>query len=189
MSKMKKCKTCDNHISVKAKTCPKCGEEYKNYTMAEVASLAIVITLFLLYQCTNTTKPEKVDANNTKLNYKESKNLDDTKLGYEENCKNDYKKCKNNTDVMNMNYDIQSQSSVYCKSAAEEQSNTKIDWGNWLSFNFSFFEPGKSALKEDKIVVIDKVAMYENEYGGKIKKETRCVYNIKTKKVESIEWH
>lgn len=118
------------------------------------------------------------------------KEFEDTKPAtYETKCSKNYKLCKNNKDVMNLNRDMAILGGVKCKRAAEEKAISEIDWGGLLSLNFSYFEDSDSAIKEDKILLIDKVAMHGNEFGGKIKKKTFCIYNIKTKEVEDVQFY
>lgn len=107
-------------------------------------------------------------------------------IDYKDACSKNYKVCKDNTDIINLNSNASVEIKVGCKRAAEEKAVSTIDWGGILSPNFGSFRPGDSGIKEDKIFVIDKVAMYQNQFGAMIKKETICLFNLKTNEVEQL---
>jgi hypothetical protein len=102
---------------------------------------------------------------------------------YEENCKKDYKLCKDNADIYNMNLGM-----IYdCKYASEKKAISTVDWGGMFEPNFSSYYSGNSGVKDGYIVLIDNVAKYKNEYNVDIKKTTTCKYNLQTHKVDMID--
>ncbi len=151
-----------------------------------------VIVLFLLFihdwsggDVTNNSEDVTKDVtNNSEKEIKPQET--DAERNYRTSCSNDYKFCKNNADVINLNKKVSAEISVSCKLAAEKKAISTVDWGGWLKYNFGMFSVGNSALKDGKIVVTDDVAMYQNEFGAKIKKKTRCEYNLREQKVELL---
>ncbi len=107
-------------------------------------------------------------------------------IDYKDACSKNYKVCKDNADIMNLNSNASVEIKVGCKLAAEKEAVSTIDWGGILSPNFGSFRPGDSGIKEDKIFVIDNVAMYQNQFGAMIKKETICLFNLKANVVEQL---
>jgi hypothetical protein len=189
MAKLIPCKTCKKEVSSNAKSCPNCGEinptfypqSFKEGLVEVRENIGIIIGIIFLFLF--------VFAFFTRDNGTKNERLEDQQAAtYEIKCSKNYKLCKNNKDVMNLNRDVAILGGVKCKRAAEEKAVSEIDWGGFLSLNFSYFEDGNSAIKEDKILLIDKVAMHGNEFGGKIKKKTFCVYDIKTKEVEDVQF-
>ena len=174
MAKIQQCKTCKKDVSTNAKTCPYCGESAPTGKKTSLFTWVVLIfIIFIIFKCSSSPELSKTP--------KEQASID-----YENACASNYKACKDNADIVNLNTNISVQIKSSCKRAAEKEAISTIDWGGILSPNFGRFGRGDSGIKKDKILVIDDVAMYQNQFGAKIKRETLCLYNLKTNKVEQL---
>ena len=174
MSKLKPCTDCKREISVNAKSCPNCGapppREEMNWLVGFIFS-CIVFGFFIVdYTSSEEASPARPEDNKT----------------HKTPCAKDYKLCKDNLDILD-NSGAWPEASAKCKRAAKENAISKIDWGGMLELNFTYTDSTDSGVKDGVIIIADKVAMYENEFGGKVKKTTICTYNLETKEVENIE--
>ncbi len=186
MTELIPCKTCKKEVSPNAKFCPHCGEngpaiiiksfkdDLESGLLSVVVGVIAIVILIWFFSKNNT---------------KEERSSDRKPTTYEILCSENYKLCTSNKDIMNLNRKVAISGGSRCKIAAEEKAQSEIDWGGFLSQNFSYFEDGDSGIKEDKILLIDKIGMHGNEFGGKIKKKTFCTYNIKTNEVEDIKFY
>lgn len=176
---LKPCRECKATVSSDAKTCPNCGisKPVKSSKLSIVifTMLSLVIA-FIIFS----PKNENV-SNKAKLSPEQQ-----AELNYQKACSKDYKACKSNADIININTELNNEIAAACIVASENNAISKIDWGGFTSVNFGSFVSGDSGLKENKIVVIDKSAMYTNKFGAKVKAITTCVYNLKENKVEDI---
>jgi hypothetical protein len=102
-------------------------------------------------------------------------------VAYVAACKANYRDCKNNTDVADINVSVQIDGKVACKRAAEEAANWDVDWGGWLDPNFGSYITGTSARDEGYVTLIDDVAKYQNGFGAWRRATTRCMYMIDNK--------
>ena len=176
---LKPCRECKAKVSSEAKICPNCGiskpaKHSKSSTVIFIM-LALVIAIPVF-----SGKNEDV-SNKTKLSPEQQEEFD-----YQEACSEDYKVCKNNTDIVNINTKLNNKIVAACIVASENNAISEVDWGGFTSVNFGSFVPGDSGLQENKIVVIDESAMYTNKFGAKIKATTTCVYNLKENEVENV---
>lgn len=173
---LKPCRECKSMVSGEAKTCPNCGikNPIKKSAKWIWGALGIVV-MFIVFS------PKNDGANKKTLTPEEQASID-----YQQACSKNYKACKNNSDIFNFNETVRAKSAASCQIAAEKYAVSEVDWGGFTQPNFSAFRPGDSGLKEDKIVVIDDVAKYTNQFGAKIKRETICLFNLKTNEVENI---
>ncbi len=177
MAKIKQCKTCKKDVSISAKVCPHCGEPYPTGKKTSIFTwFVLFLIVFVIYKCGTT--PESGNVPKTP----EEQAL----IDYKNACSNNYKACKDNADIVNINTEVSTEIKVSCKRAAEKEAISTVDWGGFLSPNFGIYGRGDSGIKEDKILVVDDVAMYQNEFGSKIKRKTYCLYNLKTKSVEKL---
>lgn len=107
--------------------------------------------------------------------------------GYVENvayvaaCKENYRKCKNNTDVADINISVHIDGKSACKAAAEKAAQWDVDWGGWLEPNFGSYITGTSARDEGYVTLIDEVAKYQNGFGAWRRATTRCMYMVDEK--------
>lgn len=173
---LKPCRECKSKVSSKAKTCPACGISNPVRSAARwVWIMLFAVVIFIVFSPKN-------DGSNRKVVTPEEQ----ASIDYQRACSKDYKSCKDNSDIINLNETIRTKSAAACQIAAEKEAVSEVDWGGFLSPNFSAFRPGDSGIKEDRIVVIDDVAMYTNQFGAKMKRETICLFNLKTNEVENL---
>lgn len=99
---------------------------------------------------------------------------------YKDICREDYKKCKNNTDVVDVNFKVPIDGKVACKVAAERAARWDVDWGSWYEPNFSSYLKGTSAKDNGTITLVDTVAKYQNGFSAWARANTTCLYNIET---------
>lgn len=172
---IKPCRECHAKVSSEAKTCPNCG--IKNPVKKPTSILALIllsIILFIIFS------PKNHNDNTPISKQKERES------NYTKSCSTNYKLCKSNADIVNINTEVQIKSSAACKIEAESQAISEIDWGGFSKPNFSSFYDGDSGPRQNEITLIDDYAMYSNQFGVKIKKQTVCIYNLKDKKVTSL---
>ena len=103
---------------------------------------------------------------------------------YQVNCRQNWNKCKNNADIVNLNAEVDTDMKLKCKWASEKQSKFDIEWGSWSPFGA--YNRGNSALTDGKILMVDTDAKYHNAFGGKVKTTTNCLFNLKTMTVEEV---
>ena len=175
---LKPCRECKSEVSSKAKTCPQCGISNPAKSGAPLVWVLMLLAVILFI----VLSPKNDGSNRKVISPEEQASID-----YQQSCSKNYKFCKNNSDIMNLNKTVKIESAVACKIAAEKAAISEIDWGGFMHPNFSAFLPGDSGLKEDRIVVIDDVALYTNPFGAKIKRETVCLFNLKTNKVDNLQ--
>lgn len=173
---LKPCRECKSMVSDEAKICPNCGikNPIKKSAKWIWGAIGIVVMFFVF-------SPKNDGSNKKTITPEEQASID-----YQQACSKNYKACKNNTDIINLNETVRTKSTVACQIAAEKVAVSEVDWGGFTQPNFSAFRPGDSGLKGDRIVVIDDVAKYTNQFGAKMKRETICLFNLKTSEVEDI---
>lgn len=173
---LKPCRECKSMVSSEAKTCPNCGikNPIKKSAKWIWGALGIVV-MFIVFS------PKNDGANKKTLTPEEQASID-----YQQACSKNYKACKNNSDIINLNETVRARSAASCQIAAEKYAVSEVNWGGFTQSNFGAFRPGDSGLKEDKIVLIDDVAKYTNQFGAKMKRETICLFNLKTNEVANI---
>jgi hypothetical protein len=188
------CKECGNKVSDKADKCPSCGikiTKSRSFIKSLIDSfIRIVFFIFLgfvglLYFFADSDKKSKYDKEPiaTRIVDSEPEFATTQKEPVKPSCATDWKLCKTTDDLINKNNVLSIQIQVACKMEAEKQHNQSIDWGGFLSPNFSSYIPEDLSGDRKEITVIDDVAMYENIYGAKVKTKTLCVYNLNDMKV------
>lgn len=110
-------------------------------------------------------------------------------VAYVAACKEDFRKCKNNTDVADVNVSVHIEGKSACKAAAEKAAQWDVDWGGMLEPNFGSYITGTSARDEGYVTLIDEVAKYQNGFGAWRRATTTCMYTVDTKQalIVSIE--
>ena len=191
-----KCKECGNKVSNTANSCPHCGAKVPKAngcgcgTMLGVFILGYFVMSVMGNHSDEKVQPSPPIEQSSLPSLKVQDPLPSPKeqalIDYKDACSKNYKVCKDNADIMNLNTEVSVKSVSRCKLAAEEKAISTIDWGGWLTANFSSFIPGDSGIKENKIIAIDNVAMYQNQFGAKIKKKTTCLFNLKTHEAEIL---
>jgi hypothetical protein len=114
------------------------------------------------------------------------KSKEEAKSTHIPTCEDNYKLCKDNTEIANSIH-WASEASASCKRAAEKNAIATVDWGGWFQPNFGTFYKGDTGVKEDYMIFVDDVAKYKNAFNVDLKKTTTCKYNFKTKQVDYID--
>jgi hypothetical protein len=102
-------------------------------------------------------------------------------VAYVASCKENYRTCKDNTDVADINTSVHIDGKSACKAAAEKAAQWDVDWGGWLEPNFGSYITGTSARDEGYVTLIDEVAKYQNGFGAWRRATTRCMYMVDEK--------
>ncbi|WP_020483567.1 hypothetical protein [Methylomonas sp. MK1] len=183
-SKLTPCNLCKKEISSSATVCPNCGE--KNPTkrpqkvgwLGKICGLIIwgAVALSILLGFFGT--PDRTSTQATP----ETPALTEEQI-YNESCSQDWRKCKSNADIVNLNTSVNRAMKTACKRAAEKNSKFEIDW-NWLAFG-TFYE-NDSDIKTGEILIQDNDSKYANMFGGKVKVTTKCLFNLKTMTVDQV---
>jgi hypothetical protein len=99
-------------------------------------------------------------------------------------CKEDWKQCKDNSDLAN-NFGGMINARVACRETANEQAifGTPIWPGFWSGGAFGHFKDGNSDILIGQALLIEPDAQFQNEYGAMAHKYVVCVYDLSSKTV------
>jgi len=97
-------------------------------------------------------------------------------------CKSDWTKCADNSDIVN-NYSGMSAAQVDCKLQAEDHATYGTPEWPWLPF--SHFYPGTN-YSAGIATLIEPKAKFQNGFGAMAHSRVVCIYDLRTKKVLSI---
>ncbi|MBI1329929.1 MAG: hypothetical protein GC166_08500 [Alphaproteobacteria bacterium] len=99
-------------------------------------------------------------------------------------CKSDWTACANNSDLAN-NYSGWSEVQIACKVAAE--SKVKYGYPVWPWTVFGWYQVGDDFPKTGRVIVIEKSAKFQNEYGTLVNVTVRCEYDLGSSTVLDID--
>lgn len=98
-------------------------------------------------------------------------------------CKNGWKNCTDNEDLVNNYKDIYKVHSA-CRTAADREA--AYGSPDWPFLPFGSFITGSDAPRTGRLVLIENNAKFENGFGAKMRVKVRCAYDLNTNKVTSI---
>lgn len=99
-------------------------------------------------------------------------------------CVSDWRKCKDNSDLVNNFSNILSIQSA-CKRAADDQAKYGTPEWPWLAFS-SFYQ-GASYIDTGTVIVIEKKAKFQNIFGAMASATVTCMYDLKSKSIITVE--
>jgi hypothetical protein len=102
-------------------------------------------------------------------------------------CKEDWKQCKDNSDLAN-NYEGMTNARVACRETANEQAKfgTPIWPGFWSGGAFGHFKDGNADILIGQALLIEPAAQFQNEFGAMAHKYVVCVYDLNSKTVVRV---
>jgi hypothetical protein len=98
-----------------------------------------------------------------------------------EQCRVDWQKCQDDEQFIN-NWEGRSGARSACRSAAEKQHKFQIEWP-WLSFHTFGIRKIGGATKDGVAILIASDVWYHNAFGGKMRVEVRCWFDLNEKSV------
>jgi hypothetical protein len=98
-------------------------------------------------------------------------------------CRDDWKLCKDNSDMVNNSRAWQT-AQVACRSRANEQA--RYGTPEWPTFFFSHYYP-KIPYSTGIAVLIEPKAKFQNGYGAMAHTQVVCWYDLNTEKVINVE--
>lgn len=99
-------------------------------------------------------------------------------------CKSDYKKCADNTELVN-NYDGITAARSACKRAVNDHVQYGEPSWSWYE-GFEGFFTGDDFPKTGVVRMLDEQVKIQNQYGTNVKSKVTCNYDMSTKKVLQI---
>jgi hypothetical protein len=102
-------------------------------------------------------------------------------------CKEDWRRCKDNSDVAN-NFAGYSQIRDACQTAANEKApyGTPIWPGFWSGGAFGSFNSGDGSIRTGEAILIEPDAQFQNEFSAMVHTSVVCVYDLKAKIVVRV---
>jgi hypothetical protein len=106
--------------------------------------------------------------------------IDQTNGAGASDCKADWSKCKNNSEIAN-DYEGMTTAQVACKFYASKLA--KYGEPNWPWLSFSHFTPGDDAPRTGVLHLREPDAQFQNQFGAMAHVDVDCSYDLKNKKV------
>ena len=177
---LKPCRECNAQVSTEAEICPHCGVRYPtaaNPLLVDAESKtaptkkrsgclgAIVLSVILIWLIGSYGSKDSPQSPSSP-------------------CKSDWTRCTDNADLVN-NYSNWVSVQVRCKSEATKQARYGTPVWPWLSF--STFLKGTDYVATGRVVEIENDAQFQNGFGAMVHSEVRCIYDLKTDRVISVD--
>ena len=102
-------------------------------------------------------------------------------------CKDDWKKCKDNSDLVNNFHKY-----LYVKVACERETESKARYGTpkwpgfWQGGSFGSYIPGTDYVSTGNVTAIEPDAQFQNEYGAMVHSKVICKYDLAHESVTDI---
>jgi hypothetical protein len=98
-----------------------------------------------------------------------------------EACKQDWRECKDNSDVVETSKKARDAAAFDCKQAATKQ--TRYGTPDWGWYVFGSYVPGSDAPRTGKLTLVDDNVDVSNQYRAKMHAKIVCEYDLNAKRV------
>jgi hypothetical protein len=105
-----------------------------------------------------------------------------------QSCKDDWKQCKDNSDLVN-HFDYYYRVQTYCQRAANEKAKygSPIWPGFWSGGAFGQFRDGTDYVSTGIALAIEKDAQFQNGFGAMVHSTVYCKYDLNAQTVVSVD--
>jgi hypothetical protein len=169
-----KCPACHKEISTQAASCPNCGHPLAKSAVNTPHNKVsfgrfIVLVLFLV---------------GVMIYWNSGNNQTTAPTEHDDSCRADWQKCADNGQLVN-HYSDWSHVQVECKNAANGQAK----YGNpdWPWFPFGTFHAGNNYITSGIAIAVEPDAQFSNGFGGMVHSRVTCTYDLRAKRVTSVD--
>lgn len=166
------CRECKGQVSSKASSCPHCGAPVKSpgNPLWALVQLAAGIAVFYYLWTGFSGKEDKTPSGGQLATATPEKPAQVAPA-----CKTSWRLCKDNADLVN-NSDVTIKAQVACKSAGDRTA--KFGSPTWPWFAFGSFHSGDDAVRNGKLVLVEKDAQFQNQFGAMQHVIVNCTYDL-----------